>query len=104
MNYLVSYVNEKGNEQKEIFESAQMVSGFVEQLLHMNQARPEDIRIFKMEQVGFHIETIPVVKIDSEPEAAPESPYPAAGYEPAQEGAPTFEAPPVEPPSEEAPS
>jgi hypothetical protein len=102
VNYLVSYVNDKGNEQKEIFESTQMVSGFVEQLLHMNQARPEDIKIFTMEQVGFHVETIPVVKIDTgEAEAPPEG-----GYEPAEEGAPTYEEapPPVEMPSEEMPS
>ncbi len=70
MNYLVSYVDDKGNEQKEMFESAQMVSGFIEQLLHMNQARPEDIKIFRTEQLGFHVETIPVVKIDEAEVAA----------------------------------
>ena len=104
MSYLVSYVNEKGNEQKEIFDSAQMVSGFVEQLLHMNQARPEDIKIFQMEQIGFHVETIPVVKIDSVEPGAPSEAM-EGGYEPAVEGAPTYEEiPPVEIPTEEAPS
>lgn len=102
MNYLVSYVNDKGNEQKEIFESEQMVSGFVEQLLHMNQSRPEDIKIYKMEQVGFRVETIPVVKIDTGSEVEPE--YEGQTYEPSEEGAPTYEASPVEPPTEEMPS
>lgn len=77
MNYLVSYINDKGSEQKELFESSQMVSGFIEQLLHMNQARPEDIKIYQLEQLGFHVETIPVVKIDSGPDSGMpyESPY-----------------------------
>ncbi|RJQ56298.1 MAG: hypothetical protein C4521_00520 [Actinobacteria bacterium] len=77
MNYLVSYINDKGNEQKELFESSQMVSGFIEQLLHMNQARPEEIKVYKLEQLGFHVETIPVVKIDDAPDSdvAFEAPY-----------------------------
>lgn len=104
MNYLVSYINDKGNEQKEIFESAQMVSGFVEQLLHMNQSRPEDIKIFKMEQVGFHVETIPVVKIDAAPEMG--EGYEAQPYEeqPAEAVAETYDEPPTEAPAEEMPS
>lgn len=104
MNYLVSYINSEGNEQKEMFEDAQMVSGFIEQLLHMSQSRPEDIKIFKMEQVGFRVETIPVVKIDEGPGAEATQDYGEQAYEPAPEGEPTYDAPPMEPPDEEMPS